>query len=96
MSTRLTVVATVGLAIGLATSFLGMNIIVDKSTGADRASEWGFFAISLVIFFFMLAFFISCTKYISPFFDWLTTLHLFDWLTTLHRSDSFQDKGSKP
>ena len=68
MSTRLTVVATVGLVIGLATSFLGMNVIVGQSN-EELASGWGWFAIALVISFFILAFFARRIKYISRFFD---------------------------
>ena len=75
MSTRLTVVATMGLALGLATSFLGMNIIVDKdSSGKPSRSSLVFLLVVFVMCCLFLVFCLTCTKWISDCFDWLTKL----------------------
>ena len=75
MSTRLTVVATMGLALGLATSFLGMNIIVDKDhLGNHLGVHVGIFAVVFFMCCLFLVFCLTCTKWISDRFDWLAKL----------------------
>jgi hypothetical protein len=73
------------LAIGLATSFLGMDssIIVKEPT---NISGWLYFSLVLFAFCSILAFLISRTKRISDFFDHLTTLPCSEYL---------QDKKNK-
>jgi hypothetical protein len=84
MSTRLTVVATVGLAIGLATSFLGMDSQIVHHL--MDVSKWLYFFLVLFAFCSILAFLVSRTKRISDFFDHLTTLPCSEYL---------QDKKNK-
>lgn len=76
MSTLLTVVATGGLVIGLATGILGMNVLVEdwKKSSLGTHSDW--FVVALVLLFclvFMSAG-VACSKPIAGFIRMLSKL----------------------
>jgi Mg2+ and Co2+ transporter CorA len=71
MSTRLTVVATIGLFLALVTGALGMNILIEKYVGEETSysKHWEIVAIVFVLFSFFMCGVVAKAKLIATFFD---------------------------
>jgi|GEM_PF-921518 len=74
-TTRLTVVATIGLVLAIATGFLGMNIIVDGFSGSlswDGVCDWGILIVTILVVFMITFCIIRYSVRIGRFFDKLS------------------------
>ncbi len=74
-TTRLTVVATIGFVLALATGFLGMNIIVDGFSGNfnwEGVRDWGILIGTILIFFIITMAIVWKSVWIGNLFDRLS------------------------
>jgi len=71
-TTRLTVVATIGFVLAMATGFLGMNIIVAGFSGSfnwEGVRDWGILVGTILVFFIITMAIVWKSAWIGGFFE---------------------------